>query len=121
MPSSWSPRNATDLFHHVSTGRGQMQSVHPTVLRILSSFDQHSFLKLIQKSDQTTRQDGEPASKLLLAESRRNVDHSENACLGPAQAHLFEPISEMSRYVGTHLGQQECGGPSAFRDRQFGL
>jgi hypothetical protein len=40
--------NAANLFRCVSAKRGQMQRIRPPVRRILTAFDQTSFLKFVQ-------------------------------------------------------------------------
>jgi hypothetical protein len=55
-------RNTANLLSRVPAGRREVQRVCPPVRRVLTAFDQASFLEFIQKRNELAGQDGQPAA-----------------------------------------------------------
>jgi len=107
--------DAPNLFSRVPARRREVQRVRSPVRWVLAALDQASFLEFVQEGNQLAGQDGQPASKLLLAETWGRCDQPENAGVRAEQAQAFQPFAKLTRSVRSDLRQQERGGSPKFR------
>jgi hypothetical protein len=115
-------RNAPNLFNCVPAERREVQRVCAPVRRVLTPFDQATFLEFIQKRNELAGQDSQPAAKLLLAEPRGCPDQPENTRVRTEQAQAFQSFTKLTRSVRSYLRQQKRGAPpKLWLCRGFGL